>query len=108
MYDKFQKHISQQIEEIKASGTYKNERILVSPQYSKIRVNTGKEVLNFCANNYLGLANNPKLVDAAVKCLQERAYGMASVRFIFWITARGSCTGTVIPIFRVETLLRSI
>jgi len=82
MYDKFQKHLNLQIDEIKASGTYKNERILVSPQYSKIKVNTGKEVLNFCANNYLGLANNPKLVDAAVKCLQERAYGMASVRFI--------------------------
>ena len=82
MYDKFQKHLSLQIDDIKASGTYKNERILVSPQYSKIKINTGKEVLNFCANNYLGLANNPKLVDAAVKCLQERAYGMASVRFI--------------------------
>ena len=82
MYDKYQKFLNQQIEEIKGSGTYKNERILVSPQYSNIKINTGKEVLNFCANNYLGLANNPQLVDAAIKCLQERAYGMASVRFI--------------------------
>jgi glycine C-acetyltransferase len=82
MYDKFQKHLSQQIEEIKVSGTYKNERILVSPQFSEIKINTGKEVLNFCANNYLGLANNKELVKAATKCLEERAYGMASVRFI--------------------------
>jgi glycine C-acetyltransferase len=82
MYDKFQKHISQQIDEIKASGTYKNERVLVSSQFSKIKINTGKEVLNFCANNYLGLANNKELENAAIKCLQERGYGMASVRFI--------------------------
>ena len=82
MYDKFQKHLTSQIEEIKGAGTYKNERILVSSQYSQIKINTGKEVLNFCANNYLGLANNKELVDAAVKCLQDRAYGMASVRFI--------------------------
>ncbi|MDR0603885.1 MAG: glycine C-acetyltransferase [Bacteroidales bacterium] len=82
MYDKFQKYLTQQIEEIKISGTYKNERILVSPQFSEIKINTGKEVLNFCANNYLGLANNKELVKAATKCLEERAYGMASVRFI--------------------------
>ena len=82
MYDKFQKHIAQQIDEIKAAGTYKNERILVSSQFSKIKINTGKEVLNFCANNYLGLANNKELENAAVNCLQNRGYGMASVRFI--------------------------
>ena len=61
MYDKFQKHLTSQINDIKAAGTYKNERVLVSPQYSQIKVNTGKEVLNFCANNYLGLANNKQL-----------------------------------------------
>lgn len=82
MYKQFQQHLLTQIQDIKSSGTYKNERIIVSPQYSKIKVNTGKEVLNFCANNYLGLANNPQLVNAAIKALQERAYGMASVRFI--------------------------
>ncbi|MDR2408743.1 MAG: aminotransferase class I/II-fold pyridoxal phosphate-dependent enzyme, partial [Bacteroidales bacterium] len=82
MYDKFQKYLVQQIEEIKISGTYKNERILISPQFSEIKINTGKEVLNFCANNYLGLANNKELVKAATNCLEERAYGMASVRFI--------------------------
>lgn len=82
MYDKFQKHLLDEIKGIKEAGTYKNERILVSSQSSEIKVNTGQEVLNFCANNYLGLANNKELVDAAIKCLQERAYGMASVRFI--------------------------
>ena len=82
MYDKFQKHIAQQIDEIKAAGTYKNERVLVSSQFSKIKINTGKEVLNFCANNYLGLANNKELENAAINCLQNRGYGMASVRFI--------------------------
>ena len=82
MYKQFQQHLVTQIQDIKSSGTYKNERIIVSPQYSKIKVNSGKEVLNFCANNYLGLANNPQLVNAAIKALQERAYGMASVRFI--------------------------
>ncbi|MDR1793717.1 MAG: glycine C-acetyltransferase [Bacteroidales bacterium] len=82
MYNKFQKHLKEEIESIRQSGTYKEERILVSPQYSQIKVNTGKEVLNFCANNYLGLANNPQLVEAAINCLKERAYGMASVRFI--------------------------
>ncbi len=82
MYKQYQEHLAKQIQDIKDAGTYKNERILVSPQYSKIKVNTGKEVLNFCANNYLGLANNPQLVNSAIKALQERAYGMASVRFI--------------------------
>jgi glycine C-acetyltransferase len=82
MYDKFQKHLTREIDGIKSAGTYKHERILVSAQYSKIKVNTGKEVLNFCANNYLGLANNKELTDAAIACLQDRAYGMASVRFI--------------------------
>ena len=82
MYEKFQKHLAQQIDEVKAAGTYKNERVLVSSQFSKIKINTGKEVLNFCANNYLGLANNKELENAAINCLQNRGYGMASVRFI--------------------------
>jgi len=82
MYNIFQKHLTEQIDEIKAAGTYKNERILISSQFSKIKINTGKEVLNFCANNYLGLANNKELANAAIHCLQNRGYGMASVRFI--------------------------
>lgn len=82
MYKEFKQHLQGQIQEIKDAGTYKHERVIVSPQYSEIKVNTGQEVLNFCANNYLGLANNQQLVDAAIKTLKERAYGMASVRFI--------------------------
>ena len=82
MYDKFKKHLLDEIKSIKEAGTYKNERILVSSQSSEIEVNTGQDVLNFCANNYLGLANNKELVNAAIKCLEQRGYGMASVRFI--------------------------
>jgi len=82
MYSKFQDFLQTELDAIKAAGTFKNERIIVSPQYSEIKLNDGKEVLNFCANNYLGLSNNKELVNAAVKCLQDRGYGMSSVRFI--------------------------
>jgi len=61
---------------------YKNERIIVSPQGAKIKINTGQEVLNFCANNYLGLSNNSELIEAAKQALDTRGYGMSSVRFI--------------------------
>lgn len=82
MYTKFQQHLNTELEAIKASGTFKNERIIVSPQYSKITLDNGSEVLNFCANNYLGLSNSAELVEASIKTLKERAYGMSSVRFI--------------------------
>jgi len=82
MYTKFQAHLNTELEAIKASGTFKNERIIVSPQYSKITLDNGSEVLNFCANNYLGLSNSPELVEASIETLKDRAYGMSSVRFI--------------------------
>jgi glycine C-acetyltransferase len=82
MYSKFQQHLNTELEAIKAAGTFKNERIIVSPQYSKIVLNNGSEVLNFCANNYLGLSNNAELIEASIKTLRERGYGMSSVRFI--------------------------
>lgn len=82
MYSKFQQHLNTELEAIKASGTYKNERIIVSPQYSKITLDNGSEVLNFCANNYLGLSNSQELVEASIQTLKDRAYGMSSVRFI--------------------------
>ncbi len=66
---------------MKESGTYKGERIITSPQSSKIKSN-GKEVLNFCANNYLGLSNHPRLIQAAKKTLDTHGFGMSSVRFI--------------------------
>ncbi|MGI9274998.1 MAG: glycine C-acetyltransferase [Endozoicomonas sp.] len=71
-----------QLEELKQQGLYKSERVITSQQQADIRVNTGEEVINFCANNYLGLANAPELIKAGQKALDEYGYGMASVRFI--------------------------
>jgi glycine C-acetyltransferase len=82
MYSNFQKHLSNIIGEIKEAGLYKNERIIVSPQGAEIKLNTGQKVLNFCANNYLGLSNNPSLIEAAKASLDNHGYGMSSVRFI--------------------------
>lgn len=82
MYDNFQKFLSQELDGIREAGLYKNERIIVTPQGAEIRVNSGKEVLNFCANNYLGLSNNPKLIAAAKDALDTHGYGLSSVRFI--------------------------
>lgn len=81
MNQKFVERISHEIEEIKQSGLYKTERVIESPQGAEIVVN-GKTVLNFCANNYLGLADNPRIVEAAHKTLNSRGYGLSSVRFI--------------------------
>lgn len=74
-------HLTKQLIEIKEAGLYKDERLIVSPQQASIKVK-GEEVLNFCANNYLGLSNHPRLIEAAKKTLDERGYGMSSVRFI--------------------------
>jgi glycine C-acetyltransferase len=82
MYNSYQKYILVQLNEIKEAGLYKNERIIVSPQGAEIELNTGQKVLNFCANNYLGLSNNPSLRDAAKASLDKYGYGMSSVRFI--------------------------
>lgn len=81
MYQDFQKFLTNELQEIKAAGLWKNEREITSPQNANISVK-GEKVLNFCANNYLGLANNPRLIAAAKKAMDERGYGMASVRFI--------------------------
>lgn len=81
MYDRFQKNIQNELKVIRDSGLYKDERTITSPQQPVISVK-GKEVVNFCANNYLGLANHPAVVGAAVEALNSRGYGMASVRFI--------------------------
>ena len=82
MYGKFQKFLQNELKGIREAGLYKEERVIVTPQKADIKVKTGQEVLNFCANNYLGLSNNPKLIAAAKKALDERGYGMSSVRFI--------------------------
>ena len=81
MYGKMKEHLCQTLAEIKEAGLYKNERLIESPQQAAIQVG-GKEVLNFCANNYLGLSNNPRLIEAAKKSLDSRGFGMSSVRFI--------------------------
>ncbi|MDL2315197.1 glycine C-acetyltransferase [Bacteroidales bacterium OttesenSCG-928-C19] len=81
MYTEFQQFLQAELDEIKNAGLYKNERVISSPQQANITAE-GKKVINFCANNYLGLANNPELINAAKKALDERGYGMASVRFI--------------------------
>ncbi|HJH60013.1 MAG TPA: glycine C-acetyltransferase [Bacteroidetes bacterium] len=81
MYTKFQNYLKQELAQIEADGLYKNERIIESPQGAEILVK-GKKCLNFCANNYLGLADNPKLIEAAKKGMDARGFGMASVRFI--------------------------
>jgi len=81
MNEKLVKRIADEVEEIKASGLYKKERIISSPQGAEITVN-GKTVLNFCANNYLGLSSHPQIIEAAHRTIDERGYGMSSVRFI--------------------------
>ena len=74
-------HLSQTLAEIREAGLYKEERLIESPQRAAIQVK-GKEVLNFCANNYLGLSDHPRLIEGATKMMQERGFGMSSVRFI--------------------------
>ncbi|HLW36335.1 MAG TPA: glycine C-acetyltransferase [Chthoniobacterales bacterium] len=82
MLAEFEKQLSQTLEEIKSQGLYKTERVITSPQDAHIAVAGGKRVLNMCANNYLGLADNPELIKAAKKALDDHGFGMASVRFI--------------------------
>src|SRR5438552_11739332 len=81
MNENFMSRISKEIEEIKSLGLYKTERIITSPQGAEIVVN-GKTVLNFCANNYLGLSSHPEVIEAAKKAIDSHGYGMSSVRFI--------------------------
>lgn len=82
MNDGYLTHVRGIVEQIRADGFYKTERVIASPQSPHIRLADGSEVLNFCANNYLGLADDPRLVEAAKKGLHEHGFGMASVRFI--------------------------
>src|SRR5215471_4906598 len=82
MTDSFRMHIQTQLEGIRHAGTYKHERVIITPQGATIRVSDGKPVLNLCANNYLGLAHDKAITAAAKEALDEWGYGMASVRFI--------------------------
>ena len=82
MYNDFQKYLEAELQSIREAGLYKEERVITSAQQAAIKVAPGKDVLNFCANNYLGLANNPQLIAAAKEALETHGYGMSSVRFI--------------------------
>ena len=82
MYGKIKEELTQEIQSIRDAGLYKEERIIMTPQGAEIEVKGGKEVLNFCANNYLGLSSHPKVIEAAHKALDEWGFGMSSVRFI--------------------------
>ena len=82
MYGNLKNHLKSEIEEIKKAGLYKSERIIVNPQSAEIEVSTGDQVLNFCANNYLGLSSHPEVIEAAKNTLDSHGFGMSSVRFI--------------------------
>jgi glycine C-acetyltransferase len=82
MYDRLQAHLQKELNDIREAGLYKKERVITTPQGAEIKVQSGAEVLNFCANNYLGLSNNPKLIAAAKEALDSHGYGLSSVRFI--------------------------
>jgi glycine C-acetyltransferase len=82
MFTNYQNHLNNQLKEIKEAGLYKNERVIISPQGAEIELVSGQKVLNFCANNYLGLSNSSELIVAAKNSLDDHGYGMSSVRFI--------------------------
>ena len=82
MYGKFQQYLKDELKAIEEAGLYKRERNICSPQGAEITLEDGSKALNFCANNYLGLSDNPRLIAAAKKAMDERGYGMSSVRFI--------------------------
>ena len=82
MYGKIKDHLQQELEEIKDNGLYKKERIITSPQGAVIKISTGEEVINFCANNYLGLSSNKEVIQAAKDAMDTHGFGMSSVRFI--------------------------
>ena len=103
MYGKIKEHLQHELAEIEAAGLYKRERIIASPQRAEIEV-AGRKVLNFCANNYLGLSDNPRLIEAAKKAMDARGYGMSSVRFICGFDANG---GVFEPLFSEEDAIIS-
>lgn len=82
MYGKLKDHLKAELAQIEADGLFKSERIITTPQDAVIKVSTGEEVINFCANNYLGLSSHPKVIEAAHKALDSHGFGMSSVRFI--------------------------
>ena len=82
MYGKIKEHLQTELQTIEANGIFKKERIITSPQGAEIKIATGETVLNFCANNYLGLSSHPEVIKAAKDALDTHGFGMSSVRFI--------------------------
>ena len=82
MYHSLKSKLEKEIQDIKDAGLYKNERVITSPQSAEITTADGNKVLNFCANNYLGLSSHPQVLEAAKKAIDSHGYGMSSVRFI--------------------------
>ena len=82
MYQTLQGPLQEELQSIKEAGLFKQERIITSPQGADIQLNTGQEVINFCANNYLGLSSHPRVIEAAKKGIDSHGFGLSSVRFI--------------------------
>ena len=83
MYGSLKKHLQNEIEEIKEAGLYKTERIITSSQDAVIKISTGEEVINFCANNYLGLSNHPEVIQAAKDTMDTNGFGVSSVCLLY-------------------------
>jgi len=82
MYGSIKQHLEKELEQIKDDGLFKKERIITGPQDAVIKISTGQEVINFCANNYLGLSSHPEVIKAAKDTMDTHGFGMSSVRFI--------------------------
>jgi glycine C-acetyltransferase len=82
MYKRLQPVLQKELDSIREAGLYKKERIIITPQGADIKTQDGKEVINFCANNYLGLSSHPRVIDAAKRAIDTHGFGMSSVRFI--------------------------
>ena len=82
MFKNMKKYLAEELQSIDEAGLYKRERIITTPQTADIKISTGQEVINFCANNYLGLSDHPRLVAAAKAAMDSHGFGMSSVRFI--------------------------
>jgi len=82
MFDSLKPKLLKELQEIKEAGLYKEERIITTPQAADIKTLSGEEVINFCANNYLGLSSHPKVIEAANKAIETHGFGLSSVRFI--------------------------
>jgi len=82
MYSNIKQHLQKELQEIKDAGLYKSERVITTSQDAVIKISSGEEVINFCANNYLGLSNNSEVIQAAKDTLDSHGFGMSSVRFI--------------------------